>query len=104
MRIEDNPVVSIRPERAASWGALDARYGAQPLMDALLGRRSVRRYLDREVPEEVVGNVLEAARYAPSPHGRQPWRFAGVRREETKERLGGGVGGGGGGDTGEGGG
>jgi coenzyme F420-0:L-glutamate ligase/coenzyme F420-1:gamma-L-glutamate ligase len=87
MRIEDNPVVSIRPERATSWGALDARYGAQPLMDALLGRRSVRRYLDREVPEEVVGNVLEAARYAPSPHGRQPWRFAVVRREETKERL-----------------
>ena len=87
MRIEENPVVSIRPERAASWGALDAQDEAQPLMDAILGRRSVRRYLDREVPEEVVESVLEAARYAPSPHGKQPWRFAVIRREETKERL-----------------
>ncbi|MBA3490649.1 MAG: nitroreductase family protein, partial [Rubrobacteraceae bacterium] len=27
------------------------------------------------------------ARWAPSPHGRQPWRFAVLTREETKERL-----------------
>ena len=34
-----------------------------------------------------VEQVLEAARWAPSPHGRQPWRFAVLRREETRERL-----------------
>src|SRR5829696_7125109 len=77
MKIEENPVISIRPERAASWGALDTPDGAaEPLMNALLGRRSVRRYLNRGVPEEVIVRVLEAARWAPSPHGRQPWRFA----------------------------
>ncbi|MDP8974124.1 MAG: TIGR03668 family PPOX class F420-dependent oxidoreductase [Actinomycetota bacterium] len=81
------PVISIRPERVASWGALDALERAEPLMNELLGRRSVRRYLDKEVPEEVVQRVLEAARWAPSPHGRQPWRFAVIRREETKARL-----------------
>jgi PPOX class probable F420-dependent enzyme len=87
MRIEENPIISIRPERVASWGALDAPEGAEPLMGALLGRRSVRRYLDRKVPKEAVETVLEAARWAPSPHGRQPWRFAIVEREETKARL-----------------
>jgi PPOX class probable F420-dependent enzyme len=87
MRIEENPIISIRPERVASWGALDAPEGAELLMGALLGRRSVRRYLDREVPKEAVETVLEAARWAPSPHGRQPWRFAVVEREETKARL-----------------
>ena len=88
MKIEENPVISIRPERAASWGALDTPDGAaEPLMDALLGRRSVRRYLDRGVPEEVMERVLEAARWAPSPHGRQPWRFAVISQEETKARL-----------------
>ena len=87
MAIEENPVISIRPVRAASWGRLDAPVCAQPLMGALLGRRSVRRYLEKEVPEEAVERVLEAARWAPSPHGRQPWRFAVVTRDETKERL-----------------
>ncbi|MDQ3923611.1 MAG: nitroreductase family protein [Actinomycetota bacterium] len=56
-------------------------------MDALLGRRSVRRYLNRGVPKEVIERVLEAARWAPSPHGRQPWRFAVISQEETKTRL-----------------
>jgi PPOX class probable F420-dependent enzyme len=81
------PIISIRPGRVTSWGALDALERAEPLMNELLGRRSVRRYLDKEVPEEVVQRVLEAARWAPSPHGRQPWRFAVVTREETKVRL-----------------
>lgn len=87
MKIEENPIISIHPERIASWGALDALESSKPLIDALLGRRSVRRYLDREVPEEAIERVLEAARWAPSPHGRQPWRFAVLRREETKTRL-----------------
>jgi PPOX class probable F420-dependent enzyme len=88
MRIEENPVISIRPERAASWGALDAPESApQPLLDAVRGRRSVREYLPLEVPEELVDRVLEAARWAPSPHGRQPWRFAVIRGQDTKTRL-----------------
>ena len=88
MKIEENPVISICPERAASWGALDTPDGAaEPLMDALSGRRSVRRYLNRGVSEEVIERVLEAARWAPSPHGRQPWRFAVISQEETKTRL-----------------
>jgi len=87
MALEENPVISIRPGRVASWGALDTPERAEPLMDALLGRRSVRAYLDREVPDEVVEKVLEVARWAPSPHGRQSWRFAVVTREETKARL-----------------
>src|SRR5919107_6306092 len=87
MKIEENPVVSIHPGRVASWGTLDAPERAEPLVEALFGRRSVRRYLDKEVPEEAVERVLEAARWAPSPHGRQPWRFAVATRKETKARL-----------------
>jgi coenzyme F420-0:L-glutamate ligase / coenzyme F420-1:gamma-L-glutamate ligase len=87
MKIEKNPVISIHPGRVASWGALDAPERAAPLVDVLLGRRSVRRYMDKKVPEEAVEWVLEAARWAPSPHGRQPWRFAVVTSEETKTRL-----------------
>jgi coenzyme F420-0:L-glutamate ligase / coenzyme F420-1:gamma-L-glutamate ligase len=93
MRLEDNPVIAIRPERVASWGALGAPDGdGEAVLDAVRGRRSVRRYLPKEVPEEVVGEVLEAGRWAPSPHGRQPWRFAVIEREKAKERLAGAMG------------
>ena len=88
MKIEESPVIAVRSEGVASWGALDAPPSPEPpVLDAIRGRRSVRRYLPREVPDEAVGRVLEAARWAPSPHGRQPWRFAVVRKDETKRRL-----------------
>src|ERR687889_1494284 len=88
MRIEENPVIAIRPERAASWGSLDEPESSVPrVLDTIHGRRSVRRYLQKRVPEDLVERVLEAARWAPSPHGRQPWRFAVLTNEATKERL-----------------
>jgi PPOX class probable F420-dependent enzyme len=88
MRIEENPVIAIRPEKAVSWGKLDGPESPEPpILDTIHGRRSVRRYLSKVVPEEIVERVLEAARWAPSPHGRQPWRFAVLRRGETKGRL-----------------
>ncbi|MEW6635574.1 MAG: TIGR03668 family PPOX class F420-dependent oxidoreductase [Actinomycetota bacterium] len=88
MRIEENPAIAIRPERVFSWGALDAPDREEPaVLDAALGRRSVRSYLRKEVPPEHLERVLEAARWAPSPHGRQPWRFAVITTPETKRRL-----------------
>ena len=88
MGIEENPVISVRAGNVASWGALGAPPSPEPpVLDAIRGRRSVRRYLPRSVPDAAVERVLEAARWAPSPHGRQPWRFAVVRNDETKGRL-----------------
>jgi coenzyme F420-0:L-glutamate ligase / coenzyme F420-1:gamma-L-glutamate ligase len=56
--------------------------------DAIMrGRRSVRRYLPRPVTHESITAVLEAARWAPSPHGRMPWRFAVLTHPQTKTRL-----------------
>ena len=87
MRIEENPVIAVRPTKAASWGKLDGLGENRKVLDVVRERRSVRRYLDKGVPEERVDQVLEAARWAPSPHGRQPWRFAVIHRRATKERL-----------------
>ena len=50
-------------------------------------RRSVRQYQDRPVERALIEQILEAARWAPSPHGRQPWRFVVLTRHEIKERL-----------------
>jgi len=57
------------------------------ITDLIKGRRSVRKYQDRPVPREQIERVLEAARWAPSPHGHQPWRFVVLTRAEAKLRL-----------------
>ena len=57
-----------------------------PILDTIHGRRSVRRISRRGcVPRTSWSGYSKPP--APSPHGRQPWRFAVLRREETKERL-----------------
>jgi coenzyme F420-0:L-glutamate ligase / coenzyme F420-1:gamma-L-glutamate ligase len=57
------------------------------LAELIQGRRSVRQYQPTPVARELIEQVLEAARWAPSPHGRQPWRFVVLTREESKKRL-----------------
>lgn len=57
------------------------------LAGIIRGRRSVRRFQQRQVPDELVRQVLEAGSWAPSPHGRQPWRFAVLTRPAMKQRL-----------------
>jgi F420 biosynthesis protein FbiB-like protein len=51
------------------------------------GRRSVRSYRPDPVPRDLVEQALEAARWAPSPHGRMPWRFVVLTRPDAKARL-----------------
>jgi len=44
-------------------------------LDLARRRRSVRRFQKRPLTREEIGQVLEAARWAPSNHNRQGWRF-----------------------------
>src|SRR5205823_11089964 len=50
-------------------------------------RHVVRQFKPLPVPRAHVETTLEAARWAPSPHGAQPWRFVVITRQEVKERL-----------------
>ncbi len=55
--------------------------------EAIRQRRSIRRFLDKSVPPEIIDEMLEAARLAPSGGNRQPWRFIVVTDMEEKARL-----------------
>src|SRR3989304_1425224 len=44
-------------------------------MDLIKKRRSIRKYSARKVESNILREVLEAARWAPSAHNAQPWRF-----------------------------
>jgi nitroreductase len=57
------------------------------LDEAMRGRRSIRRYTRRDVPDEVVRELLDLARHAPSSMDGQPWCFIVIRSEETKRKL-----------------
>ncbi len=48
-------------------------------MEAILGRRSIRKYTGEPVTEAEVKKLLEAGMAAPSAHNRQPWHYVVVR-------------------------
>ena len=55
--------------------------------EAITMRRSIRKFAPDDVPDEIIGQMLESARLAPSGHNRQPWRFLVVRNEQQKDEL-----------------
>lgn len=44
-------------------------------LEAIHTRRSVREYLEKPVPEEIIIKLLAAAMAAPSARNQQPWEF-----------------------------
>jgi nitroreductase len=57
------------------------------LEETVRGRRSIRRYSPREVREDVVMEILDLARHAPSSMDGQPCCFIVVRERAILERL-----------------
>lgn len=54
------------------------------LIDAILGRRSVRDYEPKIVPEEAIGEIIKAGAMAPSARDAQPCRFIII---ENRQRM-----------------
>lgn len=50
-------------------------------------RRSVRRFQNQPIPDQILKQVLEASLWAPSAHNRQPWRYAVLRSATAREHL-----------------
>lgn len=57
------------------------------LTDALKARRSIRKFKPDPIPDNLVTELLEAARLAPSGTNLQPWRFVILKSEEARARL-----------------
>jgi len=60
---------------------------AKDLLKVIYGRRSIRKYERKPMPDEVLKLILEAGRLAPSARNRQPWYFVVVRKPELKKKL-----------------
>ena len=58
------------------------------LKDVMETRRSIRHYNDKEVPLEVIQDILNCGILAPSAHNRQPWSFIIVEQDkELKKKI-----------------
>jgi len=57
------------------------------VIDAIKNRRSIRKYKLAPVPDEVILELLECARLAPSAHNSQPWRFVVLKDETIRKEL-----------------
>jgi len=55
--------------------------------EAIEMRRSIRHFRPDEVPDELIEQILEAARLAPSGSNIQPWRFLVVRDKKARKEL-----------------
>jgi nitroreductase len=42
---------------------------------AILTRRSIRKYKNKEIPRDISDKILKAAMYAPSAFNNQPWQY-----------------------------
>ena len=56
-------------------------------MEAILTRKSVRQFLNKEIDKETINKLLKAAMAAPSGVNKQPWHFFAVTNKETIEEI-----------------
>lgn len=49
------------------------------LSETIKSRRSIRKYKDLDIPNDIIENLIESARLAPSAKNRQPWKFMVVK-------------------------
>jgi iodotyrosine deiodinase len=60
---------------------------SQNFLDALKSRRSIRDFSDKNVPKEVIENLIMAAASAPSGANKQPWTFCAISDKTIKKQI-----------------
>jgi len=58
-----------------------------PLTNVIKARRSVRKFESKPVPHEVIRDILDCARMAPTARNVQPWLFGAVTNPDLKEKI-----------------
>lgn len=56
-------------------------------LEAIKSRRSVRKYLEKSIPVDILEDIVDCGRLAPSGHNQQTWVFVVVTDNQTRERI-----------------
>lgn len=57
-------------------------------IEAIKKRRSVREYKDKTISKEILQNLVDAARFAPTARNVQPWEFVVITHPDTLKKIG----------------
>lgn len=56
-------------------------------MTILKGRRSIRKYKDEKVSDEIISAAIDGAKLAPTARNAQPWVIGVIKEKETLNKL-----------------
>ncbi len=56
-------------------------------IEAIKTRRSVRKYLDKEVPKELLEIIVDCGRLSATARNEQPWEFIVITDKELKRKV-----------------
>lgn len=56
-------------------------------LEAILSRRSIRRFTDQLITDEQIEKLMQAAMAAPSAHNEQPWHFIVIRDRQMLNEI-----------------
>lgn len=62
-------------------------YNPDEFKKLVLARRSVRKYTDEKIPDEIVNECLDLALLAPNSSNLQTWEFVRVKSEEVRAKI-----------------
>ncbi len=57
------------------------------IFEIIRSRRSIRRFTEEPVPDEIIDRIIEAGAWAPSGLNNQPWKFAVIKDGDLKKKL-----------------
>ena len=55
--------------------------------NSIYNRRSIRKYLDKQIAQELIEQIIDAGRMSPSAKNRQPWKYIVLGGENKLEFL-----------------
>lgn len=55
--------------------------------EVIRGRRAIRKYQQKDIPDSLIHELLDLARSAPSSMNGQPWHFIVIKNDRTKKEI-----------------
>ena len=57
------------------------------VIEIIRTRRSIREYQDKSIPKELLQDLVDAARFAPTARGVEPWEFVVITNPEVLKKI-----------------